>query len=260
MSAEFSGKTAIVTGSGAGIGAATAAHFAASGANVLCADIDLEAATNTVQEIIGNGGQAVAQQIDVADEQANLAMAEKALAEFGGVHLAHLNAGILARGSLMETDTETWDRVMGVNLRGVFLGIRAVAPIMQSNGGGAIAVTASVAGLRGDPALGAYSSSKHGVVGLVKSAAAELAADNIRVNAVAPGAVATTMAGDGTVDLGPGSPLANLHPLGRVGTPQDIAELVLFLCSDQASFITGGIYPVDGGIMAVTSPRFAGSN
>ncbi|MBK7730831.1 MAG: SDR family oxidoreductase [Gammaproteobacteria bacterium] len=255
---KFAGKAVLVTGAGSGIGAATARAFAAAGASVCCADLNLETAQETVRSIVESGGRAVAFAGDVADEAANLAMVEQAVAELGGLDMAFLNAGVLARGPILETDVETWDRVIGINLRSVFLGLRAVVPVMKSTGGGAIAVTASVSGLRGDVDMALYTAAKHGVVGLVKCAAAEFAAGNIRVNAVAPGAVATPMAGLGTIDLGPGSPLANLHPLGRVGTPDDVAELVVFLCSDQAGFITGGIYPVDGGVMAVISPRYLG--
>lgn len=255
---RFSEKSVLVTGAGSGIGAATAQAFAAAGARVTCADLNLEAATAVAASITASGGTALACAVDVADEACNQALVDSVLAAFGGLDIAYLNAGILARGSILDTDADTWDRVMRVNLRGVFMGIRAVVPPMRAAGGGAIVVPASVGGLTGDVNLSAYVAAKHGVVGLVKCAAAEFAADNIRVNAVAPGAVATPMAGAGELDLGPGSAIANLHPLGRVAQPDDIANLVLFLSSEQASFITGSIYPIDGGLTAVNSPRYRG--
>jgi NAD(P)-dependent dehydrogenase (short-subunit alcohol dehydrogenase family) len=256
---KYTDKVVLVTGAGSGIGAATARAFAAAGARVCCADLNLHAAQKTANDITQCGGCAMVCLVDVADEVANLTMVESVISELGGLDVAFLNAGVLATGPILETSAESWDRVIGINLRGVFLGLRAVVPVMRRAGGGAIAVTASVAALRGDANMALYSATKHGVVGLVKSAAGEFAADNIRVNAVAPGGVATPMAfGHEGLDLDRGSALANLHPLGRVGMPDDIAQLVLFLCSEQASFITGGIYPVDGGIMAVNNPRYLG--
>jgi len=248
-------RTALVTGAGSGIGAATARAFATHGANVVCADLNRHSAEQTAAEIVEAGGGAVFCEADVTTASANQEMAQLAVSEFGSLDIAYFNAGILARGSILKTDVATWDKVMDVNLRSVYLGLQAVVPRMPKSGG-AIAVTASVAGLRGDADMSAYTASKHAVVGLVKCAAAEFAAQNVRVNAVAPGAVATPMVGLGSVNLDPGGELANLHPLGRVATPQDIADLVVFLCSDQASFITGGIYPVDGGIMATNNPRY----
>jgi len=255
---SFDGKVALVTGAGSGIGAATAASFGAAGAAVCCADIDPAAAERTAAAIRADGGRALACTVDVADEASNLAMVDAAKAAFGRLDVAYLNAGVLAAGPILETDLATWERVMSINLRGVFLGLKAVVPALRATGGGAIAVTASVAGLRGDAGMGVYTASKHGVAGLVKCAAAEFAPDNIRVNAVAPGGVATPMVTGRHTDLGRGSRLANMHPIGRVGQPQDIADLVLFLCSDHAGFVTGGIYPIDGGITAVANPRYQG--
>lgn len=255
----FSGKVALVTGAGSGIGAATANAFAEAGASVCCVDLNLKTAQETANNIAQAGGKAIACSADVSDEGGNAAMVEQTLAELGGLDVAFFNAGILERGPIAQTSVETWDKVMAVNVRSVFLGLRTVYPHLRSAGGGAITVTASVAGLCGDAEMSVYTASKHAVAGLTKCAAGEYAADNIRVNAIAPGAVATPMAGSGTVDLSPGSPIANNHPLGRVGTPQDIAQLVLFLSSDQASFITGGIYPVDGGMMAVNDTKYRGA-
>jgi NAD(P)-dependent dehydrogenase (short-subunit alcohol dehydrogenase family) len=254
----YTGKSALVTGAGSGIGAATAKAFAAAGSAVSCVDLNLAAAQATVATIESAGGRAIAIQADVASEADNQAMVERTCTELGGLDVAHLNAGILQQSSLLDIDVDTWDKVMAVNVRGVFLGLKAAVPVMQKAGGGAIAVTASIAGLRGDGAMSLYTTSKHAVIGLVKSAAGEFAASGVRVNAVAPGAVDTPMVSGNYEELGADSPLAQLHPLGRVGKPVDIANMVLFLCSDQASFVTGGVYPVDGGIMAVNNPRFQG--
>ena len=254
--AEHAGRTVVVTGAGGGIGRATALLFARQGAAVVCGDIDLAQASETVRRIAGAGGRALAVAVDVASEASNAALVARAEAEFGALHVAFLNAGILRSGTVMDTPPEVFDEVMAVNLRGVFLGLQAVAPAIRRAGGGAIVVTASSAGLRSDPELAAYSVAKRGVIALVQSAATEMAPWNIRVNAICPGAVATPMTA--AADTGPGGALALLHPIGRVGTTEDIAELVTFLASERASFITGAAYPVDGGLTSVVVPRYRG--
>ncbi len=254
---RFSGKVALVTGAGSGIGAATAIAFAAQGAGVCCVDLNIETARETAAQITRQGGAALACAADVSVEADNNRMVDETVAGLGMLDIAFLNAGILERGPILEADVDGWDRMMAVNLRSVFLGIRAVAPGMLGRGG-AITVTASVAGLRGDAGMALYTAAKHGVVGLTKCAAGEFAAESVRVNAVAPGAVSTPMAGIGSPALEPGGQIANMHPMGRVAQPAEIADLVLFLSSDEAGFITGGIFPIDGGITAVNNPRFLG--
>lgn len=255
--AEHAGRTVAVTGAGGGIGRAAALLFAQQGAAVVCGDVDLTAASETARRIVAAGGRALALAVDVASEASNAALVARAEAEFGALHIAFLNAGILRRGTVTQTPAAVFDEVMAVNLRGVFLGLQAVAPAIRRAGGGAIVVTASSAGLRSDPELAAYSVAKRGAIALVHSAATEMAPWNIRVNAICPGAVATPMTS--TMDTGPGSALALLHPLGRVGTPEDIAELVSFLAGERAGFITGAAYPVDGGLTSVAVPRYRGN-
>jgi NAD(P)-dependent dehydrogenase (short-subunit alcohol dehydrogenase family) len=254
--AQHADSTVLVTGAGGGIGRAAALLFAQQGAAVVCGDIDLAQASETARRIAGAGGRALAVAVDVANEASNAALVARAEAEFGALRVAFLNAGILRRGTVTETPVAVFDEVMAVNLRGVFLGLRATLPAIRRAGGGAIVVTASSVALRTDPELACYSASKHALIGLVQAAAAEAAPWGIRVNAVCPGAVATPMTA--AADTGPGSALAQLHPIGRVGTAEDIAELVAFLASPRASFITGAAYPVDGGLTSVAVPRYRG--
>ena len=218
-----------------------------------CGDIDAVAARETADRIAASGARALALVLDVRDPSSNAAIVAAAETAFGRLDAAFLNAGILRRGGVMETTPEDFEALLAVNLKGVLLGMQAVVPALQRTGGGAIVVTASSVALRADAALVGYSASKHALIGLVQAAAGDLASSRIRVNAICPGAVATGMV---SIDTSPGGPLAMLHPLGRVAQPSEIGDLVTFLASDAAGFITGAAIPIDGGLTALTAPKF----
>jgi NAD(P)-dependent dehydrogenase (short-subunit alcohol dehydrogenase family) len=240
-------KSVIVTGAGSGIGRATALAFAREGASVLVADIRDDRAAETVALIVDRGGEALAHKVDVSDSGEVNRMCDAAVETFGKLDVLFSNAAVIDKGAPnAEIDDELWARIMGVNLSGTFYAVRAALPhLVQTKGN--VVVTASIASLGGMQGGTAYTASKHGVAGLVNQFACEAAADGVRVNAVAPGGVETNIF-EGMTDLEEmQKKVKESTPLGRFATPEEIAEPVLFLASDAASFITGTMLRVDGG-------------
>lgn len=250
MTVDFRGKVALVTGAGSGIGAATAVRFAAYGAQVVVADLDLDAAGNTAAAIAAAGGTAAVCRVDVRFADQVEAMVGFVIERFGRLDVAHNNAGVDApHRPLAEVSEEEWDLTTGVDLKGVWLCMRAEIPEMIRAGGGAIVNTSSAAGLIGVSGAAPYCASKHGVIGLTKVAALDYARSGVRVNAVCPGLIATPLV---TAVLGDAAQqFVDSHiPMGRIGQPTDVAEAVTWLCSDDAAFITGVALAMDGGGLA----------
>jgi NAD(P)-dependent dehydrogenase (short-subunit alcohol dehydrogenase family) len=249
------GKSALVTGAASGIGRATALAFAREGAWVAAADLTMEGAQRTVAAIEAQGGEAVAIAVDVTDDAAVKAMVAAAVAAFGGLDCAFNNAGIApyqlnsAGVPVADLEEPSWQRMLDVNLTGVWRCLRHEVAQMRGQSGGVIVNTASIMGLVAGPGSAAYVVSKHGVVGLTKAAAIDHAAENIRVNAVCPGYIETPMTED-TMRRRGDRVMAGT-PLGRMGKPEEIAEAVVWLCSDRASFVTGSAWTVDGGYTAL---------
>jgi NAD(P)-dependent dehydrogenase (short-subunit alcohol dehydrogenase family) len=244
---DFEGKVALVTGAAGGIGRAAAIGFAREGARVVVADIDASGAAETVA-MAGNG--AIAVQVDVSDEHSCQAMVDRTMAEFGRLDIQFNNAGIGGnRAKTADTSTDDWNRVININLTGVFFCARAGIPQMLKNGGGVIISTASVDGLVGMPSLSHYVAAKHGVIGLTKSIALEYARDNIRAVAIAPGYIKTNMTEE-AFDENEKALLTSLVPLGRPARPEEVANLVLWLASDKASYVSGSCHTVDAGLLA----------
>ena len=253
MSDTFREKVVLVTGAASGIGRATALAFTAAGAAVVAADIDEAGARLTAEAAERLGGRALALGVDVTTAASVEAMVRRTVHRFGRLDCAHNNAGVTAgpgSGPIHLQTEGAWDRVMGVNLKGVWLCMKHEIPEMLARGG-AIVNTASVSGLVGRAGRGAYVASKHGVVGLTKTAALEYAQQGIRVNAVCPGFVRTPLV-ERALAAEPEREawMLGITPMGRLGTPEEVAAAVVWLCSPQASFMTGHMLTLDGGVTA----------
>ncbi len=246
ISVDLTGRVALVTGAGRGLGRTIAQSLVASGASVACVDVDADALAETVDTIRSGGGRAEAFTCDVTDSGRVNEVVDQVVKQMGRLDILVNNAGITRDGMIMRMKDDQWDAVLAINLRGTFLFTRAAARPMMKARGGRIINIASVSGLIGNPGQANYSASKAGVIGLTRTVARELASRNITVNAIAPGFIATEM----TAKLGEEilSQVQKEIPLGRLGEPQDVADAVLYLAGDAAEFITGHVLTVDGGL------------
>jgi len=277
MANRFTGKVALVTGGGSGIGEATLKAFAQEGAKVVIVDIHEENARKVARDIQASGGQVSTFRADVADPKDAEAMIKHAVDTFGRLDILHNNATAIEIGRVVDLTVEGWNRTIAVNLTATFLGTKFALSVMLKQGGGAIVNTASVSGLSGDYGLSAYNAAKAAVVNFTRTTAIEYARHNIRVNCVCPAVIATppllAMFGEREANLAhvmvaPSSTpthdmtaeerrqhkkrLENAHPIGRLGKPEEVAKVVLFLASDEVPFVTGAAYLVDGGLTAHT--------
>jgi meso-butanediol dehydrogenase / (S,S)-butanediol dehydrogenase / diacetyl reductase len=246
-------KVAIVTGGGAGIGRAIAEQFGAEGASVVVAEIDA-ASGESVAQRIGTRGDALFVQTDVSDEAQVQAMTHKAVERYGRIDILCNNAAVLLvhdEAPAHELSNEAWDRTMAVNLRGYWLCSKYVVPVMLRQGGGSIIHVASPTGLFGFTRLTAYSASKGGVIGLMRAMAADYAPQHIRVNAIIPGTIDTPMNAEELSDPALRKHFAEIAPARRLGTPEDLSGIAVFLASEDSSYCVGGIFTVDGGLTAV---------
>jgi NAD(P)-dependent dehydrogenase (short-subunit alcohol dehydrogenase family) len=251
---RFVGKTVVVTGAGHGIGRASALRFAAEGANVAIVDVRAEEARSVAEELAGAGFHGRAYEADVSDADQVDAVVARVVDDYGGIDVLHSHAGRLRAGTVEETDLEEWNRTLAVNVTSMFLMVRAVVPMMRTRGGGAIVTTGSISGLFGEPALAVYTASKAAVVNLTRSLAIDYAREGIRVNCVCPGWVDTGFNNpqfehDGLDAAEIAALIDRTVPMGRQGLPEEMAAAAAFLASDEASYITGQILVVDGGLL-----------
>lgn len=261
MTARLAGKVTIVTGAGSGIGETAARLFASEGAQVMCADINGDAARDTAE---GIGSAAGAVSVDVSKPAEAEHMVAETIAAFGGVDAVYANAGIAGPGRAGDVDFDEWNRVIAINLTGVWLSTKYALPHMIAGGGGSLVLQASVGGVIGVPGIASYAAAKGGVIALTKQMAVDYGPEGIRVNAICPGTVPTPLVRATYAERGGFSAVSNLpsdasidemidessvrHPIGRVGTTEDVAQLALHLASDESSWTTGAVISVDGGM------------
>jgi 3alpha(or 20beta)-hydroxysteroid dehydrogenase len=257
MDTRFENKVVIITGAAGGIGKAACLRFSEEKANIVAVDLPNSGVEDMATQLKLDKSRVVTVTADVTSRTESEFYVEKALEHFGQLDVLFNNAGIEGWvGPLVDYPEEIFEKVLAVNVKGVWLGMRAAAPALRSNGGGSIVNTASTAGLGGTPYLIAYGASKHAVVGMTKTAALEFAHENIRVNAICPSPIETRMMRSIERGRNPDSPddayraISKMNPLRRYGEPEEVAALAAFLASSEASYITGGIYPIDGGIKA----------
>lgn len=246
----LNGRVAIVTGGGSGIGRAISELYASEGAKIVIADMDEEGGNETTAAIKKDGGEAIFIQCDTSNPDDNKKIVDAAIERFGALHIAVNNAGIGGPLALTgEYPIDGWDKVIAINLSGVFYGMRYQIPAMEKSGSGSIINMASILGKVGAKNSPAYSAAKHGIIGLTETAALEYANKNIRINSIGPGYIMTPLL---TKNLNEEAlkGLVSLHPMGRLGKPEEVAELALWLASDKSSFVTGSYYNIDGGYLA----------
>lgn len=243
-------KVAIITGSGSGIGKAAAILYAKEGAKVIVSDINEEHGNAVVAEIRKNGGDAFFIKADTSKHEDHLHLVEQTLAKYGALHIAVNNAGIGGPlSTIVDYPIDGWQQVIDTNLSGVFYGLKYQIPAMLKSGGGSIVNISSILGAVGTKFSPAYVAAKHGVVGLTKAAALEYSDQKIRVNSVGPGYIKTPLVMN-ALDEATLNTLTGMHPIGRLGESEEIAELILWLGSDKSSFVTGSYYSIDGGYLA----------
>jgi NAD(P)-dependent dehydrogenase (short-subunit alcohol dehydrogenase family) len=251
MTKLLEGKIALVTGAGSGIGRSTALAYASNGAKVVVSDMNEEGGIETINLISESGGQAIFVKADVSKPEDNETLVAKTLETFGQLDIACNNAGIGGESSPAgEKSIDDWDKVIAINLSGVFYGMRYQIPAMLKQGRGSIVNVSSILGQVGFANAAAYVAAKHGVVGLTKTAGIEYAARGIRVNAIGPAFIKTPLLEKANLDESVRKLLVSLHPIGRLGESEEVAELIIWLSSDKASFVTGSYYAVDGGYLA----------